>query len=75
MAHPRLGSALGSGFALVWAKGRTRGIAPITSKCLRRGEAPPHIGAAKPQIIAPTETGVFAQRSAACRMARPAWSL
>jgi len=45
------------------------GIAPITFKCLRRGEAPPHIGAAKPQIIAPTETGVFAQRSAACRMA------
>ena len=48
-AHLRLGFALGSGSALLWAKGRTRGIAPLTLKWLRRGGAAPHITAAKPQ--------------------------
>ena len=47
--HLRLGCALRSGYALVWAKGRTRGIAPIAFKPLRRGGASPHIGAAEPQ--------------------------
>ena len=47
--HLRLGFALGSGYARLWAKGRTRGIAPLTLKRLRRGIASPHIEAAKPQ--------------------------
>src|SRR6185503_5472888 len=48
--HLRLGCALRSRYALVWAKGRTRGIAPIAFKRLRRGGASPHIGAAEPLV-------------------------
>jgi hypothetical protein len=40
-AHLRLGFALGSGSALLWAKGRTRGIAPLTFKLC--GEAEPRL--------------------------------
>jgi hypothetical protein len=53
--HLSLGFALGSGYALLWAKGRTWGIAPLTFKRLRRGEASPHIEAAEPLIIAAAE--------------------
>src|ERR1051325_2783432 len=41
----------------IWAKGRTRGSAPnFTNQTNRQGRAPPHIGAAKPERMAPTFT-------------------
>jgi len=73
--HLRLGFALGSGYARLWAKGRTRGIAPLTLKRLRRGIASPHIEAAKPQaaigVAKPQAAIEVAKPQAAIGVAKP----